>query len=102
CTLSAMRIRNILSLVFVVTLSACAGVKPDSAPLVLRPASFDDLPGWNSDRQAEALAAFARSCGHIQAQPPGAPFGSDPAMGTYGQWQAPCRMVSQAQDAKSF
>lgn len=30
--------------------------------LVLSPATFDDLPGWNEDRFAAALAAFAASC----------------------------------------
>jgi membrane-bound lytic murein transglycosylase A len=93
---------RILLLVFVLGLSACAGAAPETAPLVLRPASFGDLPGWKEDRQADALAAFARSCAHIQSQAPNTSFGADPAMGVYAQWQAPCRMVPQVRDAKSF
>ncbi|MEZ5313599.1 MAG: murein transglycosylase A [Thermoanaerobaculia bacterium] len=31
--------------------------------LDLEPASFADLPGWESDRMADALAAFVASCG---------------------------------------
>jgi membrane-bound lytic murein transglycosylase A len=39
-------------------LAACA----ETPAFQLSPTSFDNLPGWNNDRQSEALLAFARSC----------------------------------------
>ena len=79
---------------FVLLLAGCrAAVDPETAPLVLRPSSFSALPGWNLDRQEEALAAFTRSCTRILEQPPEQPFGPDPLMGAVAAWQAPCRAL---------
>jgi membrane-bound lytic murein transglycosylase A len=85
-------------------LSACGTTAPEkeSAPLVLRPASFNDLPGWADDNQTEALAAFRRSCARILKKDPDQLFGSDKRTGTYGDWQAPCRAATSSTDAKEF
>jgi membrane-bound lytic murein transglycosylase A len=45
-------------------LTGCAATQPSG--FTLTPASFADLPGWNEDRQSEALAAFARSCATLR------------------------------------
>lgn len=93
------------SLLLAFLLAACAGPRTasESAPLVLRPASFGDLPGWKDDRQDEALAAFQRSCARILKQPPHKAFGPAPAGGTFGDWQPACReAVAGVSDARAF
>ncbi len=45
-------------------LGACAEAPPPGLTLVA--ARYADLPGWESDRQGEALAALRRSCGRIE------------------------------------
>ncbi len=51
-------------------LSACAvGMGEGAANKVaMTPVSFNEIPGWTSDKQAEALAAFRRSCPKLEAQ----------------------------------
>jgi len=78
---------------------------PEAEPvLVLRPTSFERLPGWNADDHAAALPAFLRSCERLLAQPPGRalngareplnpqdPGADRPAVaGTISDWQAVC------------
>ena len=84
----------LLSLVLL--LAGCNAVNPETAPLVLRPSSFSALPGWDQDRQEEALAAFSRSCTRIMEQPSGQQFGPDTLMGTAADWQEPCRALPGA------
>ncbi len=44
-------------------LSACAGtVATAENNVAMEPMSFNEIAGWADDRQAEALAAFRRSC----------------------------------------
>ena len=43
-------------------LAACTGVTPSPEKPALTPVDFADLPGWNDDRQSEAIPAWARSC----------------------------------------
>jgi membrane-bound lytic murein transglycosylase A len=88
-------------------LAGCAAINPETAPLVLKPSSFKALPGWDQDRQDEALAAFSRSCARIMEQAPGQPFGPDPLMGTAANWQMPCRALlapgaTSPPDARAF
>ncbi len=89
-------------------LNGCAAVDMEKAPLVLRPASFSDMPGWDSDDQAQTLTAFGKSCARILAKDPATPFGADAQTGTYGDWQKPCRALPQlpaganAAEARSF
>ena len=65
---------------------------PETASLILRPASFGDLPGWEQDRQAEALTAFAQSCGALMKQSSISPSFNDAPMST-ANWQAACRAL---------
>ena len=84
-----MRILSVIILLFL--LSSCAGVDKEKAELVLKPASFRDLPGWQDDHQEQALVAFAKSCGRILKHDPDDKFG--PVGGTYGDWQPACHAL---------
>jgi membrane-bound lytic murein transglycosylase A len=95
-------IRSVFIFASLLLLGACTGGNSETAPLVLKESSYNDLPGWTDDRQADALAAFAKSCPRIMARDPAAPFGPDPLMGTYGQWQKPCAALDGTTDARAF
>lgn len=77
------------------TLTSCTtlettGKKPE---LRLVKSSFKDLPGW-SGGSAQSLAAFTKSCERILKSDPAKPFGN---IGTYGDWQTPCRNLPTAE-----
>jgi membrane-bound lytic murein transglycosylase A len=57
-----------LAIALLAALSACE-TKPPEPRLTLTPVGFDELAGWRDDRQAEALAAFKRSCGRLTVLP---------------------------------
>ncbi|MBE9555517.1 MAG: murein transglycosylase A [Proteobacteria bacterium] len=65
-----------------ILLSACEQEedKPPQQPLpeqvILSPAGYENLPGWNMDRHAEALPALLRSCARFLKQPPAKPLGA--------------------------
>ena len=80
--------------------AACAPViereaakAPDAPPpadrLNLVPAGYDDLPGWNADRQGEALRAFLRSCDKMLRRKPEAAIGGV-IPGSNGAWRGAC------------
>ena len=50
-------------------LSACAGSMGGTASnsVAMEPISFAEIPGWADDKQAEALAAFRRSCPRLES-----------------------------------
>lgn len=57
-----------------------AGCTPSGTErLTLAPVAFQDLPGWQADRVAEALPALLRSCGRVSALPAGQSPDSAPA-----------------------
>lgn len=58
--------------------------------LVLKKAEFSELPGWQEDRQGEALAAFSRSCGRILLNPADKKFHGSGIGGKYGDWHKAC------------
>ncbi len=84
--------------------------EPPEPALELRPASFDDLPGWSADRHGEALAAFRVSCRALDRlpaerpigppmDPPGATAGAIPIKtgglaGTAADWRLPCAQAA--------
>ncbi len=82
-------------------LAACApaalperATEPEPSPprkdqLVLRPASFADLPGWRNDRQGAALQAFLRSCDKLLRRASDASLGGV-IPGTVAAWQGAC------------
>lgn len=51
-------------------LSACAGGMGEGAGnrVAMTPVSFNEIAGWSTDKQADALAAFRRSCPRLEAQ----------------------------------
>jgi membrane-bound lytic murein transglycosylase A len=54
---------------------------PGGERLVLKPASFEDLPGWGEDALEEAVPVFLRSCPALTASP--------------GDWQAACEAAAK-------
>jgi membrane-bound lytic murein transglycosylase A len=60
--------------------------------LVLEPASFDDLPGWEEDDPSAALSAFLRSCRRLLSLPPGEPL---TFAGTAGDWRPVCETAAR-------
>jgi membrane-bound lytic murein transglycosylase A len=52
-------------------LSACAGTSGSAVDNKVRmvPISYNEIPGWTDDRQAEALTAFRRSCPKLTTAP---------------------------------
>ena len=99
-----MRILVLLGLTF---LSACApglestDKKPD---VVLKEASFAELPGWGNDDLKTFIPAFTKSCERILKNDPSKKLGPLEAAGTYGDWQPICRsfVKGQPRDLKSF
>lgn len=61
--------KKIVSLALLVTLTGCATPPADTkdipAKLVLKPAAFSDLPGWENDAHQQALVPFKKSCDRI-------------------------------------
>lgn len=79
-------------LAVVATLAACQ-IAPPAPRLVLTPARFSDLPGWNTDRQGDALVALKRSCARITTLPDGREIGPDGMAGTVTSWRGPCEQA---------
>ncbi|MEM7481014.1 MAG: MltA domain-containing protein [Acidobacteriota bacterium] len=63
---------------------------PEEPVRVLRPATFDDLPGWDDDDHAGALAAFLETCRAWVQRDDTAPVGPDGMAGTYADWRYAC------------
>jgi len=78
-------------------LAACEqeDAKPPQQPLpeqaILSPAGFEDLPGWNMDRHAEALPALLRSCAKFLKMPPGKGLGARIPGASAADIQPACR-----------
>jgi len=75
--------------------------------LILKPASFDDLPGWSLDKWSQMLPALQKSCDRLMILPPDNAVGSDGIAGTVRDWLGPCgaaRKLSAGDDkaARSF
>lgn len=79
-----------LALALCLLTAACAGVGssgPDSVSL--REVSFAELPGWQADALAPALAAFRTSCTALGKKDNAAPMVGGFA-GTVGDWKGVC------------
>ncbi len=82
----------------VMLLAAGCGQTPPAAPppaagpdrLVLTPASFPDLPGWEDDSAAAILPALLRSCDRLSKLPLDKSIGVDGSGGTAADWAGPC------------
>jgi membrane-bound lytic murein transglycosylase A len=77
-------------------LGACERKPPVEVPerLVLLPAAFDEIPGWDKDRLSEALPALARSCVRLDGQPETRAVGPDSLGGRVGDWRPVCAALS--------
>jgi membrane-bound lytic murein transglycosylase A len=81
--------------------AGCAGGEPPAqkpsgppARLTLTPVSFDQLPGWRTDRHAMALPAIRRSCARIRQLPADRPMGGEGGIGGLAvDWRAACAAV---------
>ncbi|MBN8544026.1 MAG: MltA domain-containing protein [Alphaproteobacteria bacterium] len=51
-----------LVLLSLILLTACAGYEGDPHKAILTQASYSDMPGWSSDKHAEAYKVFVDSC----------------------------------------
>ena len=60
------------------------------ARLVLRPASYGELPGWRDDALAEALPAMRLSCERLLTRGDDQAVGPAALAGTVGDWRGPC------------
>jgi membrane-bound lytic murein transglycosylase A len=98
-----MRHRLAACFALAVVLSACATTERREQPVApetpaatvvdfeLRPASFDQLPGWSNADFAPALLAFRRSCdGRRQRDPSAALANGARYGGTVADWAAAC------------
>lgn len=77
-------LRRSIAALGLLALAGCIGVpvpvpEPPPARLGLVPVRFDDLPGWATDKHAEALPAFAETCVRLRAMPPDRPLGGGEA-----------------------
>jgi len=82
-------------------LSACAPRIPPAPRLTLEKTSFAELPGWGDGRQAEALAAFLRSCPSLSEAGPSVAGSQTPDGGPAGGFGAPGdwrRVCDEARD----
>ena len=66
---------------------------PPEDRLVLRSASFADLPGWEKDAVADALPAFLASCRRFARQSPTEEVAPMEVGGTVGDWLPLCRQA---------
>jgi membrane-bound lytic murein transglycosylase A len=57
----------------------------------LVPISFEDLPGWKTDRHSEILPAFLKSCDLLQKQPKSNAMGVLEEMGHIEDWLPICQ-----------
>lgn len=56
----------------------------------LRPARFEELPGWQDESAAAVLPALLRSCDRLLKLPQDKSIGQDGAGGTVADWYTPC------------
>ena len=79
--------------------------RPEPDRLVLRPVSFQDLPGWQADDQSAALRALRRSCAALEERADDEPLDIAAPGGRVGDWRAICKAAAGlegADRARSF
>lgn len=81
----------LLACLFLVSCQAAGLVGEDRVSL--HAVSFADVPGWQSDRQNEALAALQRSCARILKKDPASSFGVGEFSGLSLPWQEACKNI---------
>jgi membrane-bound lytic murein transglycosylase A len=89
---------GVLAVVAMSLLSACE-TAPPPPKLVLTPARFSELPGWDADRHGDALVALKRSCARIATLPEAREIGPGGMAGTAASWREPCEQASRLDPA---
>jgi membrane-bound lytic murein transglycosylase A len=91
---------SVATLIVALALAACA-VKPPPPRLVLVPATFSDLTGWQADRQGEALAALLKSCASRLKFAENDAVGPEGIAGKVADWRPACTAATSVdpQDA---
>jgi membrane-bound lytic murein transglycosylase A len=88
-------LRAFAAFLLALALASCAGKPPAPTPeqparLVLAPARFAELPGWNADRHAEALPALRRTCTRLARLADTQTIGTDALAGRVADWRGVC------------
>ena len=85
----------------VILMQGCAPQPERAEPdrLVLRPASFQDLPGWEADDQSAALHALLRSCATLPERADDEPLDIAPLGGRVGDWRGVCAEAAGLEEA---
>ena len=84
-----------------ILMQACTGEPERAAPdrLILRPVSFQGLPGWEADDHAAALGALHRSCAALAGRADEEPLDTAPLGGRVGDWRAICAAAAGVEGA---
>lgn len=83
---------NIIPLLIILTLSACAGKLPTARVAQFKPSSYSELEGWRHDKQLKSLEAFRRSCSVIMTYKPARPISKATHIGGKAHdWQPACK-----------
>jgi len=88
------RLAGLLAATLLSVLASCADQSGPPA-LSLRRVTFADVPGWSSDRLAEAMPALLAQCTRLARLPADTPLGgvaeAAQAAGTAASWQPACQ-----------
>ncbi len=92
---------RLLILIALALIAACVGPLDTDTDhrLILAPANFNDLPGWQDDDLTAALPALRNSCARISRRDAKQPFGPLPEAGSYGKWHAACQALSETKQS---
>lgn len=88
-----MRKSLLAFLAITLSLAGCVTTPTGEDKAVLKEVSFSALPGWQNDNQAQAFAAFLKSCEKIQKKDPNAAIGF---AGVAAVWQDACTKAGSA------
>ena len=85
----------------VILMQGCAPQPERAEPdrLMLRPVSFQNLPGWEADDQKAALQALLRSCVALEERADDDPLDIASLGGRVGDWRAVCADAAGLEDA---
>lgn len=96
--------RSFLFFTALLFLSSCSWLPKaplDERPsLVLKPAKFSELPGWQHDRHENVVKAFSRSCARILKADPDKSFGPEALGGKYRDWHTACLALDDIEPAQ--
>ena len=100
-----LRRRAWLLAAVLIAMQACTVEREVEDRLVLRPVSFQDLPGWGADDQGAALHALRRSCAALSRRADDEPLDVAALGGRVADWRGICAAaagVEAAAEARTF